>query len=109
MGCTELAASPYRYLRDDENRAYQWTFKTIPDLSMCSLQEAAMATGASFLYHLTVHPSRQLEVTTYLKQQLMDLVDQPFAPHVNLHFDASFRREEWMLEANNIRIGSPGC
>lgn len=72
------------------------------------MAEAAQHVGPAFVYELTVHPSRQLEVIGYLRRYGMQYEDNPFSPHVNLrtHLDCGYA--EWFLSANGNSCGSRG-
>ena len=74
------------------------------DLSLTSLQEAALQVGPAFEYDLIVSPyeGRKAANLAYHAQ----LRDNPFAPYINVLISEDFAPNEWCLRANGRGCGS---
>lgn len=79
------------------------------DCSITSMTDAVHLIGPAFVYTLYVSPSRLLYMRLCLHQHSADVKDNPLAPYINLSVDSALRPYEWVLEANNTRVGSPGA
>lgn len=76
------------------------------NLSEHSLQMAARQLGPSFLYNLYVHTIRLLQARNLVWKIVAHVKSNPFAPHVNIVECPALDEGEWVLEANEKRVGS---
>lgn len=75
------------------------------DLCEVALSECATRLGPAFIYTLTVHPTQSVWVRKFLHRIAAQVVDNPFAPYVNLVDDDSLERLEWFLSDGTKAIG----
>ena len=75
-------------------------------LSPAALQLAARQVGPSFTYCLYVAPARLLQARNIVWQIVAHTKTNPFAPYVNIIECPALDDGEWVLEANDKRVGS---
>lgn len=75
-------------------------------LSKVSLEMAARRVGPSFIYCLYVHTIRLMLARNVVFQIVAHVKSNPFAPYVNIIEAPAFDESEWVLEANDRRVGS---
>lgn len=75
-------------------------------LSKTSLDMAARYVGPSFIYCLYVHTIRLFQARNVVFSILAHVKSNPFAPYVNIIEAPELDESEWVLEANNKRVGS---
>jgi hypothetical protein len=75
-------------------------------LNKMSLEMAARDVGPSFIYNLYVHTIRLLQARNVVHGIIAHVKSNPFAPHVNIVECPSLDESEWVLEANDKRVGS---
>ena len=78
------------------------------DLNIASLEEAARLIGPAATFELHVCENNIIWVRQMLKKLACDVMENPFAPYVNLILDNQLGQFEWFLSANGRSIGSPG-
>lgn len=77
------------------------------DLSMVSLQEAALVVGPAFVYNLYVHRSRLWFARNLVRQHTTETMTNPFAPVINVQV-AGVNPDEWFLQTPRGSCGSSG-
>lgn len=75
-------------------------------LSKMSLEMAARDVGPAFLYNLYVHSIRLMQARNVVFSIVAHVRSNPFAPYVNIIEATAFDESEWVLEANDKRVGS---
>ena len=75
-------------------------------LSKTSLEMAARDVGPSFIYNLYVHTIRLFQARNVVFAIVAHVKSNPFAPYVNIIEATAFDESEWVLEANDKRVGS---
>lgn len=75
-------------------------------LSRTTLEMAARDVGPAFLYTLYVHTIRLLSARNIVHAIVAHVKSNPFAPHVNIVECPALDEGEWVLEANDKRVGS---
>jgi hypothetical protein len=75
-------------------------------LSKTSLEMAARDVGPSFIYSLYVHTIRLMQARNIVFAIVAHVKSNPFAPYVNIIEAPAFDESEWVLEANDKRVGS---
>lgn len=75
-------------------------------LNKVSLEMAARKVGPSFVYNLYVHSIRLFQARNVVFSIVAHTKNNPFAPHVNIIECTALDESEWVLEANDHRIGS---
>lgn len=75
-------------------------------LSRSTLEMAARTVGPAFTYVLYVHTIRLLQARNVVFQIVAHVKSNPFAPHVNIVECPALDEGEWVLEANDKRVGS---
>lgn len=75
-------------------------------LSRQSLELAAREVGPSFTYNLYVHTIRLLQARNVVFAIVAHVKSNPFAPYVNIIECPALDEAEWVLEANDKRVGS---
>lgn len=75
-------------------------------LSKTTLEMAAHRVGPSFLYNLYVHASRLFQARNVVYVIVAHVKSNPFAPYVNIIECTALDEGEWVLEANERRVGS---
>lgn len=88
---------PLRGLRDD-TPYFQ--------LNKMSLEMAARIVGPEFVYNLYVHTIRLFQARNVVFQMVAHIKSNPFAPHINIIECPALDESEWVLEANDKRVGS---
>lgn len=91
-----------------DGKPWKWEFKTPPNLSMTSIEEAAEMLGPSFVYDLTVHPKRLLSARSFCRQLHATVMHNVLSPYINILTDETVGMEGWMLSAAGTSVGSPG-
>lgn len=81
-------------------------FQIQTDMSLVSLQEAAMHVGPEFVYNLHIHPSRHFEASNLVASAMVR--GNPLQPHINIVHDLSLGPYEWYLRTPKRAVGSPG-
>ena len=79
------------------------------DLSECSLEDAVLQIGPSFVYDCYVSEQGFCCAKSILKHAMIQNEKNPFWVHVNLHIEPDFERDEWCLSANGKSFGSEGA
>lgn len=74
------------------------------NISHTALMEFAHRLGPSFVYELRVPPIETLMAQQLARQLQASVVNNPFAPWLNVVADESYV-DEWSLSANGRRIG----
>jgi hypothetical protein len=75
-------------------------------LSRTTLEMAARDVGPSFVYNLYVHTIRLLQARNVVFAIIAHVKSNPFAPYVNIIECPALDEGEWVLEANDKRVGS---
>jgi hypothetical protein len=75
-------------------------------LNRMSLEMAARDVGPSFAYILYVHTIRLQQARNVVFSILAHTKSNPFAPYVNIVEAPALDESEWVLEANDRRVGS---
>lgn len=75
-------------------------------LNKMSLEMSARLTGPAFCYNLYVHTIRLFQARNVVFQILAHTKSNPFAPYVNIIECPALDESEWVLEANDKRVGS---
>ena len=75
-------------------------------LNKMSLEMAARSVGPSFVYNLYVHTIRLFQARNVVFQIVAHTKTNPFAPYVNIIECPELDESEWVLEANEKRVGS---
>ena len=75
-------------------------------LSRTTLEMAARDVGPAFSYTLYVHTIRLLQARNVVFAILAHVKSNPFAPYVNIVECPALDEGEWVLEANDKRVGS---
>jgi hypothetical protein len=75
-------------------------------LSKTSLEMAARDIGPSFVYQLYVHSVRLFQARNIVYSIVAHVKSNPFAPYVNIIECPALDEGEWVLEANDKRVGS---
>lgn len=75
-------------------------------LSRTSLEMAAREVGPAFIYTLYVNTIRLLQARNVVFSILAHVKSNPFAPYVNIVEAPALDEQEWVLEANDKRVGS---
>jgi len=75
-------------------------------LSKATLEMAAKRVGPAFVYVLYVHTIRLLQARNIVFAILAHTKTNPFAPYVNIVENPALDEQEWILEANDKRVGS---
>jgi hypothetical protein len=75
-------------------------------LSRTALEMAARDVGPAFTYNLYVHTIRLLQARNVVFSIVAHVKSNPFAPYVNIVECPSLDEGEWVLEANEKRVGS---
>jgi len=75
-------------------------------LDRLSLEMAARGVGPSFIYNLYVHTIRLFQARNVVFQIVAHVKSNPFAPYVNIIEAPALDESEWVLEANDKRVGS---
>lgn len=75
-------------------------------LSKTSLEMAARDVGPAFIYNLYVHTIRLFQARNVVFSIVAHVKSNPFAPYVNIIEAPAFDESEWVLEANDKRVGS---
>jgi hypothetical protein len=75
-------------------------------LSKTSLEMAARDVGPAFIYNLYVHTIRLFQARNVVFAIVAHVKSNPFAPYVNIIEAPAFDESEWVLEANDKRVGS---
>jgi hypothetical protein len=75
-------------------------------LSKTSLEMAARDVGPAFIYNLYVHTIRLFQARNVVFSIIAHVKSNPFAPYVNIIEAPAFDESEWVLEANDKRVGS---
>lgn len=75
-------------------------------LSRTTLEMAARDVGPSFLYNLYVHTIRLMQARNVVFSIVAHVKSNPFAPYVNIIECPALDEGEWVLEANEKRVGS---
>lgn len=75
-------------------------------LSRTTLEMAARDVGPAFIYTLYVHTIRLLQARNIVYSIVAHVKSNPFAPYVNIIEAPAFDEGEWVLEANDKRVGS---
>lgn len=75
-------------------------------LNKMSLEMAAREVGPAFTYLLYVHTIRLLQARNVVFQIIAHTKSNPFAPYVNIIECPELDESEWVLEANDKRVGS---
>ena len=75
-------------------------------LSRTSLEMAARSVGPAFVYTLYVHTIRLLQARNVVFSIVAHVKTNPFAPYVNIVEAPALDEGEWVLEANDRRVGS---
>lgn len=75
-------------------------------LSKTTLEMAARDVGAAFIYTLYVHTIRLLQARNIVFSIVAHVKSNPFAPYVNIVECPALDEGEWVLEANDKRVGS---
>ena len=75
-------------------------------LNKLSLEMAARLVGPSFVYNLYVHTLRLFQARNVIYQIVAHTKTNPFAPYVNIIECPHLDEREWVLEANDKRVGS---
>jgi hypothetical protein len=75
-------------------------------LSKTSLEMAARDVGPSFVYQLYVHTSRLFQARNIVYAIVAHVKSNPFAPYINIIENTALDEGEWVLEANEKRVGS---
>lgn len=75
-------------------------------LSRTSLEMAARDVGPSFIYNLYVHTIRLFQARNVVFSIVAHVKSNPFAPYVNIIEATALDESEWVLEANEKRVGS---
>lgn len=83
------------------------------DLSLASLQYAAtilfhLGAAPAIGYTLTVAPAAGVYARCLLKRIGAVTPDNPFAPYISLELSKWVGRDEWILCASGVRVGSKG-
>lgn len=75
-------------------------------LSKTSLEMAARGVGPSFIYNLYVHTIRLFQARNVVYAIVAHVKSNPFAPCINIVEAPALDESEWVLEANDKRVGS---
>jgi hypothetical protein len=75
-------------------------------LNKMSLEMAARDVGPAFVYNLYVHTIRLFQARNVVYQIVAHVKSNPFAPYVNIVEAPALDESEWVLEANDKRVGS---
>lgn len=75
-------------------------------LSRTTLEMAARDVGPAFIYTLYVHTIRLLQARNIVFSIVAHVKSNPFAPYVNIVECPALDEGEWVLEANDKRVGS---
>lgn len=75
-------------------------------LSRTTLEMAARDVGPAFIYTLYVHTIRLLQARNVVFSIVAHTKTNPFAPYVNIVECPALDEGEWVLEANDKRVGS---
>lgn len=75
-------------------------------LSKTTLEMAARDVGPAFIYVLYVHTIRLLQARNVVYSIVAHVKSNPFAPYVNIVECPALDEGEWILEANDKRVGS---
>lgn len=75
-------------------------------LSRQTLEMAARDVGPAFAYILYVHTIRLMQARNVVFSILAHVKSNPFAPYVNIVECPALDEGEWVLEANDKRVGS---
>ena len=75
-------------------------------LSRTTLEMAARDVGPAFVYTLYVHTIRLLQARNVVFGIVAHVKSNPFAPYVNIVECPALDEGEWVLEANDKRVGS---
>lgn len=75
-------------------------------LSKTSLEMAARDVGPSFTYNLHVHTIRLFQARNIVYAIIAHVKSNPFAPYINIIENTALDEGEWVLEANDKRVGS---
>lgn len=75
-------------------------------LSKTTLEMAARDVGPAFVYTLYVHTIRLFEARNVVFAVVAHVKSNPFAPYVNIVECPALNEGEWVLEANDKRVGS---
>lgn len=90
----------YEPLKDIRDEAIYFS------LSKTTLEMAARDVGPAFAYTLYVHTIRLLQARNVVFAILAHTKQNPFAPYVNIVECPALDEREWVLEANDKRVGS---
>jgi hypothetical protein len=75
-------------------------------MSKTSFEMAARQLGPSFVYTLYVHTLRLFQARNVVFAIVAQVKSNPFAPHVNIIECPELDEGEWVMEANDKRVGS---
>ena len=75
-------------------------------LDRMSLEMAARDVGPAFVYTLYVHTLRLFQARNVVFAIVAHVKSNPFAPYVNIVECPALDESEWVLEANDKRVGS---
>jgi hypothetical protein len=75
-------------------------------LNKQSLEIAATKVGPAFTYNLYVHTIRLFQARNVVFAIIAHCKSNPFAPYVNIIESPALDESEWVLEANEKRVGS---
>jgi hypothetical protein len=75
-------------------------------LNKPSLEMAAAKVGPAFTYNLYVHTIRLFQARNVVFSIIAHVKSNPFAPYVNIVEAPALDESEWVLEANDRRVGS---
>jgi hypothetical protein len=75
-------------------------------LNKQALEIAATHVGPAFTYNLYVHTIRLFQARNVVFSIIAHCKSNPFAPYVNIIESPALDESEWVLEANEKRVGS---
>jgi len=79
------------------------------DLSECTLEEAILQIGPSFLYELTVSLCGLIRARNILRHINAQTKDNPFSPYINIKINLTYKWDEWCIKNDIHCIWSPGA
>lgn len=94
-----------------DDKEYHWQPRPAQNLTELSLCMAADKIGPAFIYRLTVHKTQVLWARSLCRKLAADVEANPLSPYINIVWNESFARDEWMFEkeiSGGERVGSPG-
>lgn len=79
------------------------------DLSETSVCDAVLKCGAAWSYRVGCNPLQREVCRRLFISQASTLKGNPFAPLIAVEFYPELMPDEWFVEANGVRVWSPGA